>query len=159
MTWALSLLKFLNPKQHAIRTEKKKIHKILPTYSSNGKWMRLLSSSCLKIPWIYLVSVLFKLISSAFFSILQDFLYDKVSFCACLPSHFSHVQLCGTLWTAVCQVPLSMGFSRQGYWSGLLCSPPGDFSNPGTEPISLMSSALAGATWKALVSVTCSQLS
>ena len=31
----------------------------------------------------------------------------------CVPSHLSHVQLCATLWTVACQVPLSMGFSRQ----------------------------------------------
>ena len=36
----------------------------------------------------------------------------------------SHVQLCVTPWTAACQAPLSMGFSRQEYWSGLPCPPP-----------------------------------
>ena len=36
-----------------------------------------------------------------------------------LLSHFSHVQLCATPWTAVYQAPPSMGFSRQEYWSGL----------------------------------------
>ena len=36
-------------------------------------------------------------------------------------------------WTAACQVPLSMGFSRQEYWSGLPCPPPGDLPNPGIE--------------------------
>ena len=41
-------------------------------------------------------------------------------------SHFSCVQLCATLWTAAHQAPLSMGFSRQEYWSGLPCPPPGD---------------------------------
>ena len=38
---------------------------------------------------------------------------------ACMLSRFSHVQLCVTLWTAAHQVPLSRGFSRQEYWSGL----------------------------------------
>ena len=48
-----------------------------------------------------------------------------------------------------------MGFSRQEYWSQLPCPPAGDLPNPGTEPESLMSSALAGgfftfsATWEA----------
>ena len=37
-----------------------------------------------------------------------------------------------------------MGFFRQGYWSGLPYPPPGDFPNPGTEPMSLTSSALGG---------------
>ena len=36
---------------------------------------------------------------------------------ACVLSHFSHVQFCVTLWTVACQAPLSMGFSRQEYWS------------------------------------------
>ena len=36
-----------------------------------------------------------------------------------LLSHFNHVQLCATLWTAAHQAPLSTGFSRQEYWSGL----------------------------------------
>ena len=37
-----------------------------------------------------------------------------------LLSHFSRVRLCETLWTAAHQAPLSTGFSRQEYWSGLL---------------------------------------
>ena len=36
--------------------------------------------------------------------------------------------------TLACQAPLSMGFSRQGYWSGLPCPSPGDLPNPGIEP-------------------------
>ena len=59
-------------------------------------------------------------------------------------SYFSHVQLCATLWTIACQVPLSMVFSRQEYWSGLPFHSPGDLSNPETELMSLMSPALAG---------------
>ena len=42
------------------------------------------------------------------------------------------------------RAPLSMGFSGQKYWSGLLCLPPGDFPNQGIEPMSLLSLALAG---------------
>ena len=58
-----------------------------------------------------------------------------------------------TTWTVVHQAPLSMGFCRQGYWSGLPCPPPADISDPGTKPVSLESSTLAGvffttsATW------------
>ena len=48
----------------------------------------------------------------------------------------SHVQLFVTLWTIAHQAPLSMGFSRQEYWSGLPCPPPGDLPNSGTEPMS-----------------------
>ena len=49
-----------------------------------------------------------------------------------------------TLWTVACQASLFMGFSRQEYWSGLPCPPPGDLPIPGIEPVSLMSPALAG---------------
>ena len=51
---------------------------------------------------------------------------DIMGVCACVLSHFSHVQLLVTLWTEAHQVPLSMGFSRQEYWSGLPCPPPVD---------------------------------
>ena len=53
--------------------------------------------------------------------------------CACVLSHFSHVQLLATLWTITLQIPLSTGFSRQEYWSGLQCLPPGDLPNSGIE--------------------------
>ena len=46
----------------------------------------------------------------------------------------SHVQLFVTPWTVTYQVPLSIGFSRQKYWSGLPFPPPGDLPNPGVEP-------------------------
>ena len=42
-----------------------------------------------------------------------------------------------TPWTVAGQAPLSMGFSRQEYWSGLPCPPPGDLPNSGIEPGSL----------------------
>ena len=45
-----------------------------------------------------------------------------------------HVQLFGTLRTVAHQTPLSMGFSRQEYWNGLQCPPPGDLPNPGSNP-------------------------
>ena len=51
-------------------------------------------------------------------------------------SCFSCVRLCVTLWTTACEVPLSLGFSRQEYWSGLPCPPPGDLPDPGMEPTS-----------------------
>ena len=59
-------------------------------------------------------------------------------------SHFSHAQLFATAWTVAHQVPLSMGFSRQEYWSGLPCPSPGDLPDPGIKPTSLMFPALAG---------------
>ena len=46
----------------------------------------------------------------------------------------SHVQLFATPWTVAHQAPLSMGFSRQEYWSGLPFPSPGDLPDPGIEP-------------------------
>ena len=45
-----------------------------------------------------------------------------------------HVRFFVTPWTVTCQAPLSMGFSKQEYWSGLPFPPPGDLPNPGIEP-------------------------
>ena len=47
---------------------------------------------------------------------------------------FSHVRLFATPWMVTYQAPQSMGFSRQEYWSGLSCPPPGDLLNPGIKP-------------------------
>ena len=75
---------------------------------------------------------------------------------ACMVSRFSRVQLFVTLWAAALQAPLSMGFSRQAYWSGLPFPSPGDLPDPGTKPTSFMSPALAGGffstsvIWEAL---------
>ena len=68
----------------------------------------------------------------------------------CVLSCLNRVRLFATLWTVALQAPLSMGFS-----SGLPCPPPGDLPDPGMEPTSRMSPALAGgffttrATWEA----------
>ena len=67
---------------------------------------------------------------------------DYVCVCSIL-SRFSHVQLDATLWTVARQAPLPIGFSRQEYWSGLLCPSPGDLPDPGIKPASLASPALA----------------
>ena len=56
----------------------------------------------------------------------------------------SHAQLWATPGTAARQAPLSMAFSRQKYWSGLPCPPPGDLPEPGVKPTSLTSPAQAG---------------
>ena len=60
----------------------------------------------------------------------------------CMLSHFSWVQLFMTLCTVACQAPLSMGFSRQEYWSGLPFPPPGDCHISGIQPVSPVSPAL-----------------
>ena len=69
---------------------------------------------------------------------------------ACVLSCFSRVWIFVTPWTVACQGHLSMGFSRQEYWSGLPCPPPGDLPHPGIKPVSLTSPTLAGrffTTW------------
>ena len=50
----------------------------------------------------------------------------------------------GTPWTVACQTPLSVGFSRQEYWSGLPFPTLGDLPNPRIEPVSSVSPASAG---------------
>ena len=63
------------------------------------------------------------------------------------PTLYDPVQLCTTLFGTVArQAPLPMGFSRQEYWSGLPCPPPGDPPDPGIKPESLRSPALAGSS-------------
>ena len=75
----------------------------------------------------------------------------------CVFSHFSHVWFFVTPWTVAHQAPLSMGVSRQRYWSGLPYPPPGDLPDPGIEPVSLTSLSLTGeffttsATWETTV--------
>ena len=76
-------------------------------------------------------------------------LYHKEGESVCM---LSHVQLFMTVWTVACQAPLSMGFSREEYWSGLPCLPQGDISNPGIEPASsvapeLQADSLSPSHW------------
>ena len=52
--------------------------------------------------------------------------------CVCVS--LCHVRLCVTPWIGACQLPLSMGFSRQEYWSGLPLPSPGDLPSPGIKP-------------------------
>ena len=87
------------------------------------------------------MGLLFPLCKTLCFGLLPYF--SKVSFafsflgeypCAGVLSHFIHVRLCATLWAVACQGPLSMGFSRKEYWSGLPCPPPRDLSNLGLNP-------------------------
>ena len=61
-----------------------------------------------------------------------------------LRSHFSHAQFFATQWTVACQAPLSMGFSQQEYWGGLLLPTLGDLPELGIEPVSPAAAPLAG---------------
>ena len=62
----------------------------------------------------------------------------------CVLGSFSCVRLFATQWTVTCQAPLFMGFCKQEYWNSFPCPPPGDPPNPGMEPATLVSPALAG---------------
>ena len=59
------------------------------------------------------------------FSLTFDIDIDKL---------LGHVRLFAILWTVAYQAPLSMGFSRQEYWSGLPFPSPGNLPDPGIEP-------------------------
>ena len=73
--------------------------------------------------------------------VLSKFLLKSVNWkalvcvcvCVCIQL-FNHVRLFATPRTVACQSPLSMGFSKQEYWSELPFPPPGDLPNPGIEP-------------------------
>ena len=67
---------------------------------------------------------------------------SKVNIFVCVLSLVSHVRLFAAPWTVACQAPLSMGFSRQEYWSGLPCPPPRNLPDSGIQPISSMALAL-----------------
>ena len=73
----------------------------------------------------------------AYIGLAKRFFFHKKNFAQLL----SHVWLFETPGTAAPKVPLSMGFSRWGYWSGLLFLTPGNLPDPGIEPTSL--------TWQA----------
>ena len=84
------------------------------------------------------LQILFYLASRhALYSIVENQTY----MCVCA---LSRVRLFVTPWTVAHQAPLSMGFSRQDYWSKLPFPSLGDHPNPGIEPGSLVSVALAG---------------
>ena len=100
---------------------------------SSGKFLSLLSLSeqlednILKVLLLHLVVYL----------LLCPFTLPVVCSVSC-------VWLSAALWTVAFQAPLSMGLSRQEYWSGLPFSAPGNLPGPGTEPMSPASPVLAG---------------
>ena len=91
--------------------------------------------------------------SNSIFSFLRKL--HTVFHSLCMLSRFSHILVFATLWIVARQAPLSMGFSRPEYWSGLLYPSPGIFPTQRLN-LCLMSPALAGrffttsATWEAL---------
>ena len=88
------------------------------------------------------------------FSNPTEHIQGRLCMRVCLPSPYSCVWLFVTLWVIARQSPLSMGFSRQEYWSGLPWPPLGALPDSGIKPASPVSPALAGgffttsATWE-----------
>ena len=83
-------------------------------------------------------------------------IYTLIFLYACM--HAKLLQLCPICCNSMDHSPPGssvLGFSRQEYWSGLQCPPPGDLPKPGIEPVSFMSPALGdwffttSATWEA----------
>ena len=97
----------------------------------------------------------FQSFSMFFFCVCVSLSTGDLSMCV-HASRFSHVQLYVTPWAVTHRASLYMGFSRQEYWSGLPWAPPGDLPDPGIEPTSFMSPALAGGFFA--TSATCEAL-
>ena len=93
--------------------------------------------SCL---WVSFLSIFRRSVLFVHYLFISFIMLTK----SCMLSGFSFVHLFEMLWKVARQTPLSIRFSRQEYWSGLPCPPPGDLPDPGMEPVSLMSPALAG---------------
>ena len=98
------------------------------------QWLVLhfLCSGCRFDPWLGKFHMLLRVAKkknpkNIFHLILKIILWSEVKSLSC-------VQLFATPWTVACQAPLSMGFSRQDYWSGLPFPSSGDLPNPGIEP-------------------------
>ena len=100
------------------------------------------------------------------FAIVYSKHFDHMDFNPIARHHSKQIQICAlrsitqsylTLWPhGACQAPLSVELFRQEYWSGLQFPAPGHLPNPGTDPVSPASPALAGGfcitrtTWEAL---------
>ena len=72
----------------------------------------------------------------------------------CVYVRFGCARLSATLWTVAHQAPLPVGFSRQEYWSGFPCPPPGDLPDPGIEPEPLRSPVLASGLFTSSATIT-----
>ena len=97
--------------------------------------------SCYLKNW---VTKWFRKLRVTLFSIIIGILrnFNTVNMSVVNAQLLSCVQLFATPWAIVSQAPLAMGFSRQEYWSGLPCPPPGDLPDPGIKPSSPAFSAL-----------------
>ena len=113
-------------------------HMLMQTYVSNS----LACVPCCRIIGMVILHLTFWEKAKLFPKWLHQFIvpsarYEYSDFSTPLKvkvKSLSHVRLFATPWTVAYQAPLSMGFSRQEYWSGVPLPSPGDLPNPGTEP-------------------------
>ena len=92
------------------------------------------------IPWRNVPSSLaFKTLAWSHVYVFRTFVLVS---CTCVLTSLSRVWLFVALWTVAWQAPLSMGFSRQEYWSGLSCPSPRDLPDPGIQLVSPAAPAL-----------------
>ena len=119
-----------------------------PLPSKKGPKGASVINRCHKTHLLLLCSYIFsvgKKINARVWGFLEaDFNVRKLQ-CMCAKS-LSCVRCSVTPWTVAHQVPLFIGFSRQEYWGGLSCSPPGDLPAARIEPASLLSPALPGSS-------------
>ena len=85
--------------------------------------------------YLWLTWLIHTAIPFCFFNFVISFA-SQILVCLLFPvfSVAYYVRLFATPWTVACQAPLSVGFSRQEYWSRLPCPPPGDLSNAEIKP-------------------------
>ena len=98
------------------------------------EWVAMCSSRGSSWPGIKPLSLMSPALADEFFTTSASW---EAPFGLWSESESEVAQSCPTLcdpWTVACQAPLSMGFSRQEYWSGLPFPSPGDLPNPGVEP-------------------------
>ena len=115
-------------------------------YSNNTLFMCLLISAFPKTCFLMSLSPFIYTIRVTLGNSLKTcpFLRVRSNMCTCMLNCFNCLWLSVTPWTVARQAPLSMGFSRQEYWNGFPCPPPGDLPDLGIEPVSLTSPALGG---------------
>ena len=103
------------------------------------------SLTCSRSAWIFVIcnqGVLTSPTVDRWLNVSLHPIWTCVYMCVCMLSHFGRVWLFATPWTLTLQAPLSMGFSRQEYWSELPCPPPRDPPDSGVEFMSPVSPVL-----------------
>ena len=115
------------------RTDADDVEGTLKTGTNCCSWNQLFFQG-LNLPWPFM----FLLPNFPVYLLHPHCVCVWVCVCLCV---LSRVWVFATLWTVACQAPLSIGFPRQEYWSGLLFLTPGDLPHPGIKPTS---PALAG---------------